>query len=391
MSDVSAIRRALHGWSARLRSLPPAGADAALTVLALAGQITPFLTTTRGDGRPWTAAEFLPVLLVSLPVLGRRHAPITCLLISAAGIGVYAIVGGDGPEQPIWYGALMLMYAVAERAPQRQRRLTLVLAAAGITIIGGVFGSLAVGIREAILWGAAYALGRSAKLHRENTTMLEERAARAARERAVEAERSAERERARIARDMHDILAHAVSLMVVQAEAGAAAGAAVPGRSEAIFDAIAEAGRDAMGQLRRTLGLLAEPDLARTPQPTLARLPDLVAGVGLHGTLQSSGIPRALPPDVEVAVYRIVQEALTNVIKHADAENVAVALRWDDSELIVSVVDDGKRATTPGADSGSGAGLIGIRERAAACGGSARSGPRVGASGFEVTARIPAS
>lgn len=391
MSDVSAIRRALHGWSARLRSLPPAGADAALTVLALAGQVTPFLTTSRGDGRPWTAAEFLPILLVSLPVLGRRHAPITCLLISAAGIGVYAIVGGDGPEQPIWYGALMLMYAVAERAPQRQRRLTLVLAAAGITIIGGVFGSLAVGIREAILWGAAYALGRSAKLHRENTKMLEERAARAARERAVEAERAAERERARIARDMHDILAHAVSLMVVQAEAGAAAGAAVPGRSEAIFDAIAEAGRDAMGQLRRTLGLLAEPDLARTPQPTLARLPDLVAGVGLHGTLQSSGIPRALPPDVEVAVYRIVQEALTNVIKHADAENVAVALRWDDSELSVSVVDDGARATSSGADSGSGAGLIGIRERAAACGGSARFGPRVGASGFEVTARIPTS
>ncbi|WP_341976950.1 histidine kinase [Microbacterium sp. LWO13-1.2] len=389
MSDGSAIRRALHGWSARLRRLPPAGVDAALTVLALAGQVTPFLATTRSDGRPWTAAEFLPVLLVSLPVLGRRYAPIVCLLISAAGIGVYAVVGSEGPEQPIWYGALMLMYAVADRAPQRQRRITLVLAAVGITVIGGVFGSLAVGIREAILWGAAYALGRSAELHRENTTMLEERAARVARERAVETERAAERERARIARDMHDILAHAVSLMVVQAEAGAAAGAAVPGRTEAIFDAIAEAGRDAMTQLRRTLGLLAEPDLARAPQPTLARLPDLVAGVGLHGTLQSSGTPRALPPDVEVAVYRIVQEALTNVIKHADAESVVVGLRWEDAELRISVVDDGAHAAVPGEDIGSGAGLIGIRERAAACGGSARFGPRVGANGFEVAARIP--
>lgn len=381
----------MSGWPASLRALPPTAVDVGLTVLALAGQAAPFLVTTRGDGRPWTLVEFFPILLVALPVLWRRYAPVSCLFVTAAGIAAYAVVGGNGPEQPVWYGALVVMYTVAEQAPQRPRLAALGASAVGITVIGGVFGSFAVGIREAVLWGAAYALGRSAHVRRANTAMLEERAVRLAREREVEAERAAERERARIARDMHDILAHAVSLMIVQAEAGPVVVRSDMARAEAAFDAIAGAGRDAMTQLRRTLGLLTDTEGMRTPQPTLARLPDLVAGVGPQVALRSIGAPRAVPPDVEVAAYRIVQEALTNIVKHADGATATVGLEWAEAELVITIVDDGPSAAEPGIVAGGGAGLIGIRERAAACGGSAWFGPVPGAPGFQVSARLPTS
>jgi signal transduction histidine kinase len=197
-------------------------------------------------------------------------------------------------------------------------------------------------------------------------------------------------ERARIARDMHDVLAHAVSLMIVQAEAGAVVVRSSPERAEKALDAIAGAGRDAMVQLRRTLGMLKEDQDTgvRTPQPTLAAIPALIDQVretGVVASFTASGVQRALPPDTEVAAYRIVQEALTNTLKHAAARTVTVALDWGD-ELIITVRDDGSGAGALDI-AGAGSGLIGIRERAAACGGSADA--RAGADGFTVTASLP--
>jgi signal transduction histidine kinase len=181
---------------------------------------------------------------------------------------------------------------------------------------------------------------------------------------------------------MHDILAHAVSLMVVQAEAGPVVVRSDPERAERAFDAIAHAGRDAMVQLRRLLGVLKADEAQRLPQPTLAELPDLV---GDSASLEVTGERRPVPPDTEVAVYRIVQEALTNTVKHARARQVAVRLEWGREELVVSVADDGQG---PSATVAGGYGLIGIRERAAACGGTAEAGPRADG-GFEVRARLP--
>ena len=181
---------------------------------------------------------------------------------------------------------------------------------------------------------------------------------------------------------MHDILAHAVTLMVVQAEAGPVVVRRDPERAELAFEAIADAGRDAMTQLRRLLGVLKADEAQRLPQPTLDELPGLVAGTA---SLEVTGERRPVPPDTEIAVYRIVQEALTNTVKHARAQHVAVRLNWSADELEVSVVDDGQgpQATVAG-----GHGLVGIRERAAACGGTAEAGPRPGG-GFEVRARLP--
>ncbi|MBB5957061.1 signal transduction histidine kinase [Saccharothrix tamanrassetensis] len=364
----------------RLRALSPASVDVMLTVLAFAGQTAPFVFTTHVTGRPWTVAEFLPVLLASLPLIWRRRAPVLCLCSTALGIAAYSVVGSDGPEQPVWYGALLAIHTVADLSPRTTRLATLAASVIGIVVIGGVLGSASTAIREGFLWGAAYALGRGAHVRRAYATVLEERAAALEREREAEVERAAERERARIARDTHDILAHAVSLMVVQAEAGPVVVRSAPDRAVAAFDAIASAGREAMGQLRRTLGLLKGD---AEPRPAVERVPELVAGVGPHVTLTTTGQRREPPPLVDAAAYRIVQEALTNVVKHSTGDAASVTLDWTDAELVITVADNG----TPPAGTTAGHGLLGIRERAAACGGSA--GFTAGPTGFRVSARLP--
>ncbi|MFC7644731.1 sensor histidine kinase [Streptosporangium lutulentum] len=200
-----------------------------------------------------------------------------------------------------------------------------------------------------------------------------------------EAHRAVERERAAIARDMHDVLGHAISLIVVQAEAGPLTVRPDPVRAEAAFDAIATTGRDAMDQLRRLLGLLGQSS-PETP-PTVARIGTLCESVdraGQRTTLTVNGTPRPLPPDVEAAAYRVIQEALTNAVKHARAATVAVELDWRKDALVIGVTDDGRGHT-----GGSGHGLVGIRERAAACGGSASFGPGPDRRGFAVSVRLP--
>jgi signal transduction histidine kinase len=192
---------------------------------------------------------------------------------------------------------------------------------------------------------------------------------------------------------MHDILAHAVSLMVVQAEAGPLAVRTDPELASAAFDAIADAGRDAMGQLRQILSILNDTDVAgeRAPQPTLARLPDLVEQVGRTGLrieLEVTGQPRPMRPDVEVAAYRVVQEALTNTVKHAAASSAVVRLEWSNDALTIVVADDGQ-GSADHADS-HGHGLVGIRARVAACGGSAVAEPISNGKGFVVSAQLPA-
>jgi signal transduction histidine kinase len=257
--------------------------------------------------------------------------------------------------------------------------------AALVVSVGGTLslvGSSETALRTVVLFAAAYGLGRA-------TAASEERAARLEHERQVEAERAAERERARIARDMHDILSHAVSVMVVQAEAGPVVLRADPARAEAAFDAIAAAGRDAMAQLRGILAVLKSDDGAHAPQPTIDDLPalaDQVRNAGLAVGFTSTGEQLALRPDVAVAAYRITQEALTNVVKHAGAARADVRLDWQDDSLMISITDDGRG----GAVAGGGHGLIGVHERATACGGTASAGPRADAPGFQVLVRLPA-
>ncbi|MBP2706346.1 sensor histidine kinase [Microbispora sp. RL4-1S] len=371
---------------ARLRSLPPLLVDTALTVLVMVVELWPFFTRDSPPGTPWHWWGYVVVIASALPLAWRRRMPAVMLLISLIATACYDIVD-NVPPQPIWYSGLIAMYTVALHSPRPTRVIMLVA-----TLSGGILlvGSSETALRGIVLFLAAYAIGRASATSRAYAAALEERAATLEHERKVEAERAAERERARIARDMHDILAHAVSLMVVQAEAGPVVVRSNPARAEATFDAIASAGRDAMVQLRRMLSALKDDAGPRAPQPTigdLARLSDQMAGAGLDVTYSASGRPRPVLPDVEVAAYRVAQEALTNIVKHAGATQADVRLLWQDDMLVISVTDDGR-----GSDSSfpaSGNGLIGIRERAAAFGGSATIGPRPDGPGFQVLVRLP--
>ncbi|WP_406319742.1 histidine kinase [Streptosporangium sp. NBC_01639] len=370
----------------RLRSLPPLWLDTALAVLVMVVQLWPFFSRENPHGGPWHWWGYAVVIASAVPLVWRRRAPVAVLTATLLATSLYDLVDGVA-AQPIWYGGLIAIYTVAARSAHLPRVIMIVIATVGGLLL---VGSSETALRGVVLFVAAYAVGRASAASRAYATALEERAARLERERQVEAERAAERERARIARDMHDILAHAVSLMVVQAEAGPVVVRSDPARAEAAFDAIASAGRDAMVQLRRTLNVLKEETGPRAPQPTvgdLATLAEQVSGTGLSVAYSVSGEPRQLLPDTEVAAYRVTQEALTNIVKHAGATRADIRLRWQDDTLMISITDDG-RGSVSSLPSG-GNGLVGIHKRAAACGGSATAGPRQDAPGFQVVVRLP--
>ncbi|MBG0814598.1 sensor histidine kinase [Planomonospora sp. ID82291] len=367
-----------------VRRIPPLATDIAVTLAALAAHSAPFLLTAR-EADPvagYTILQYLPVLGQVLPLVWRRRAPLAVLLAVAAATGAYLLNDPDTAPQPVPYALLIAVHTVAVHGSRRERAwgLALLTGAAAAQLAGVVLRapSADTTVRGLVMYVAAWAMGRAAATRQAHARQLE-------REKEMEARRAVERERAAIARDMHDILGHAISLMVVQAEAGPLAVRPAPDRAEAAFDAIAAAGRNAMDQLRRLLGLLGEE--SSEGAPTVARIGALVESVDRAGqpvALTVSGTPRPLPPDVEAAAYRVVQEALTNVVKHARASTVAVGLDWRADALVIDVVDDGRGHT-----GGAGRGLVGVRERAAACGGTASFGHGPGRRGFALSVRLP--
>jgi signal transduction histidine kinase len=212
------------------------------------------------------------------------------------------------------------------------------------------------------------------------------------REHRIREERAAAiaRERTRIARDMHDIVTHSVGLILIQAETAPLVVRDHPERAEAIFDSIAAAGREAVGQLRLILAALRGPngssEPGRQPQPGLGALHGLLDNArqaGLAATLDEHGEPRCLTSEVDAAAYRIVQESLTNTIRHAGAESVHIGLHWYPETLRIDIADDG--AGVP--EVREGYGMIGMRERVTACGGQLTIRP--GSPGLTVTATLP--
>ncbi|MFD7815351.1 sensor histidine kinase [Streptomyces sp. NPDC059785] len=340
----------------------------------------PFVVPRGPELEPATWPAYGLTSLTVVPLVWRRRAPVTVLLAILATSALYKLAV-EGPGQPLPYTGLVIVYTIAAQSPPRARLATVLLMTVAVP------GSVWINSRTAreltfslFVFAAAYVFGR--------LTDARQRAHR------MEAERAAARERARIAREMHDILSHAVSLMIVQAEAGPVAVRTAPERAEAAFDVISETGRDAMAQLRRMLGVLREDGegqegpSARAPQPGLAELPELLDRVragGLDVVYGTDGAVRSLPEATAATVFRIVQESLTNTVRHAAARTAAVQLTYGDDHLEVRVTDDG-RGVLVGAG---GHGLVGVRERAAAHGGTAVAGPGPDGRGFEVRARIP--
>ncbi|MFJ6781586.1 sensor histidine kinase [Streptomyces yangpuensis] len=384
--------------------------DLGLTVLVQLAVTMPFVLPREPGLPPVTWASYAVTTLGVLPLVWRRRRPVLVLVAILLIGGVYK-VAMDGPGQPLPYAGLMAFYTVALQCPGRVRAVvgagSVVAVAASVGLGTGTARELSFTLFCA---GAAYALGRLQFTRQAYTAAVEDRAEQLERANRIEAEQAVARERARIAREMHDILSHAVSIMIVQAEAGPVAVRRAPERAEAAFEAISETGREAMAQLRTMLGVLREADgpAPREPQPGVAALPALLERVRRGGpeiVYEVTGEVGGLPPAVDTAAYRIVQEALTNVVKHARARRVGVRLHHGDRELEITVTDDGRGSAgggngvgngvgsgvESGVGSGGGHGLIGIRERAAAHGGTARCGPRRDGSGFEVRAVLVTS
>ncbi|MGP4024447.1 sensor histidine kinase [Actinomadura sp. 3N407] len=243
-----------------------------------------------------------------------------------------------------------------------------------------------------VVVAGVWLLGLHMRTRRAYLRSVEERAERLERERDNEVKVAMAAERARIARELHDVVAHNVSVIVVQADGASYAIDTDVGRARQALDTISSTGRLALAEMRRLLGVLREHDDAGAfaPQPGVAELDDLIEQVrasGLAVTFEMDGTPPAMSEGRQLTIYRIVQEALTNTLKHGGPRvAVAVRLRYAEDALEIRVDDDGRGAAAP--DDGRGHGLAGMRERVAVYGGDLCAAPRPGG-GFEVVARIP--
>ncbi|HEX5199992.1 sensor histidine kinase [Paractinoplanes rhizophilus] len=350
---------------------------AVVTVLTVTPAFIPYV-------RPWWFVAL--AVLMSVPVLWRRRAILTTGVIVGSATTLVAIAAKSLPQSVILlpYGVLVCTYTFAAADLSRVRR------AIGIAaLVVGVAMSLIIPHENLETYRylvtvivAAYAFGIGARARRAKREALREREHRLREERAA----AAAQERTRIARDMHDIVTHSVGLILIQAETGPLVVRDHPEKAEAVFESIAAAGRDAVGQLRLILGALHGPDPSRAPQPGLASLPGLLDNArraGLDASAEVRGEPRELPSGVDMAAYRVVQESLTNTIRHAAATTVRVRLAWSSDTLEIGVADDGRGA----GEVREGYGMTGMRERVAACGG--RLAVRPGDPGFTVTATLP--
>jgi signal transduction histidine kinase len=287
---------------------------------------------------------------------------------------------------PVQLGvALYTLAALSEPRVSRSVGIGVVLA---ITIALLVATDLRFGDDAArvVFLVAAWLLGDSVGSRHAYVQEVEQKAERLERENEAQARRVAAEEQARIARELHDVIAHALSVIIVQAGAADDVYAVDPRRTRGPIRAIDAAARAALADLRRVLGLL-HVDPEYEPQPTLARLDTLVDRVratGLQVCVEIEGAARPLPAAVDLSAYRIVQEALTNTLKHAGAEHATVHVRYGD-ELGLEIRDDGRGSENGAA---TGRGLIGMRERAATLGGTLETSSNAGG-GFRVSARIP--
>ena len=341
-------------------------------------------------------------VFVTVPLRWRREAPVAVLGLVIAGslFGWAFSRGSAGTATPVaWVAWLIAFYSVGAFS-DRKRGLR-ASAVAGVVVLGMAAADVAAGFQSVGDYigtfgflAAAWAIGNTAGILRARGRELEGRAARLEREREEKARLAVAEERARIARELHDVVAHAVSTMVIQAGGARQLVRSDPGDAEQSLLAAERTGREALQEMRRLLGLLRErgEQLALTPQPGMAEIEQLIEqtqAAGLPVELTVEGEPRHLGPGIDLTAYRIVQEALTNTLKHAGRARARVTLRYGDQELEIEVTDDGRGLDAPSGNGHEpGHGLVGMRERVTLYGGALRTGPAE-RGGYEVRARLP--
>lgn len=372
--------------------------DVAVTAVVLLLHVTGLQLTGTAEDRNIDALGLALVVIPALLTIFRRTYPVVAL-VPATVLGMsYWILDYEGAGS--FLGIMVLLYSSAAYASERRRStqvlivFTIVLAAVLIT---GYLSpseeevSLAVVVFNLVFFQFAWLAGDVVRSRRAEMGRLKVRMERAESEQQSFTEHAVEAERSRIARELHDVVAHAMSVIVVQAEG---ARRLVGKDEESVRNALAaieHTGRTNLNDIRGIVGLLRTDGTEYSPSPELSMLDELVEQcleAGLDVSLDVVGTPRALPPMIELSGYRIVQESLTNAIKHAGpSAHAHVTIGYLDDAIDIAVVDDGRGAaadspTTPGH------GLLGIRERVEAFGGRIHTGPRVGG-GFAVEARIP--
>ena len=338
---------------------------------------------------------FLVIGAGTLPLAFRRRHPIPTIIALGAVELVVSLFGFPGGI--LAFSCLVALYSVAAHAERRQAVIALAITP---LVIG-----LAMWVdRENVapsdvVWNlaiflTAWVLGDNLQARRARSTALEERALRLERERDEAATRAVEAERSRIARELHDVVAHSMSVMVVTAGAARRIIERDPDAAREAMGNIETTGRQALDEMRRLLGVLRRDDdesLARAPQPSVKHLDALVHQVtdaGLPVSLEIEGEPRPLAAGLDLSAYRIVQEALTNTLKHAGPATATVRLCYGDRALELQVTDDGRGGAADRSGDGRRHGLIGMRERVALYGGELNVGPRRGG-GYEVKATLP--
>ncbi|MDQ0933137.1 sensor histidine kinase [Streptomyces turgidiscabies] len=352
------------------------------------------------------AVSAVVTLLLCLVVVLRRRMP-ERMLVLAAVVGVAQLALDVRPVLAD-FALLVIVYSVAASGPPWASRSALVggLCASPLAQLrwpdeeSGTAGNLALMVFLAVPFALAWVLGDSLRTRRAYFAQLEERAARLEKEREAQAKVAVAAERARIARELHDVVAHNVSVMVVQADGAAYVLDTAPDQAKKALETISGTGRQALAEMRRLLGVLRtgehEEGGEYVPQPDVEQLGDLIEQCrtsGLPVDYKIEGTPRPLPSGVELTAYRIVQEALTNTRKHGGPNTGAsVRLVYFDDGLGLLVEDDGKGAPhehyEEGGVDGQGHGLIGMRERVGMVGGTLDAGPRPGG-GFRISALLP--
>jgi signal transduction histidine kinase len=337
--------------------------------------------------------DVLAILATVLPLFARRRWPFAAPMATGIVIGASTFVDPGFIHQlipPIAGFAAAFLVAMV-----RDRSQAIAGLAIGVGVIavaahndptGGASNFVFVSIVYTIIWTIGFAIGRKF----QEADEAKERAARAEREREERARLAVSDERARIARELHDVVGHSVSVMTVQASAVRRLLRDHQEKEREALEVVEQTGREALAEMRRMVGVLRRPEEAPAlaPQPSLQHLDKLVEHAreaGLPVELRLEGTPEPLPTGVDLTAYRLVQEGLTNALKHAHADRAEVVIRYGDGYVELAVSDDGRGI---GGGDGGGHGLVGMRERVSVYGGELEAGPRA-EGGYRLRARLP--
>jgi signal transduction histidine kinase len=375
-----------------------AGSLTALAVIGVLARLHVDLPEGVGEGAPrrLDGLGIGLILLQTVPLVWRRKAPVLVLSLATTGLFLLSLLGYFRSLAAL--GFLVALFSVAahrDRVASIPAGLIAALAVLVILVWGKEPVDLDALIAEVLIVGGVWFVGDGLRIRRSQLVLLRERAAQLERDREERAQRAVEEERRVIARELHDVVAHNVSVIVAQAAAAQRVFPTQPNGALLALDAIETTGREALVEMRRLTGVLrteAEPMASRSPQPGLGDLDvlaDQVREAGIPTTVRIKGRPRSLPPGLDLSAFRIVQEALTNTLKHAGPAQAEVLVRYGGSRLELRITDDGSGGDGESAHSiRPKYGHLGMRERVALFGGELRVGPRP-AGGYQVVASLP--